>query len=287
MIRRSHTVGGKAFVEEMLPVASVEEYFDHFRVLEIDFTFYRFLLEEDGRPSSNHHVLRTYREHLDEGDSLILKVPQAIFAQRLLRGGAFIANDAYLNPDMFRRRFFEPAQELLGPMLRGFIFEQEYQRQKERTSPEEMASALDTFFGAIPTDRRYHVELRTESYLCKPVFDVLAKHGVGQVLSHWTWLPPLRKQFAKSGNTVSSSSGQCIVRLMTPRGVRYEDAYAQAYPFNGLVAGMLDPKMVEETVELMRTAVERGVEINVIANNRAGGNAPLIARQVAGRFLGG
>jgi hypothetical protein len=49
---------------------------------------------------------------------------------------------------------------------------------------------------------------------------------------------------------------------------------------------MLDPKMVEETVDLMRTAVDRGVEIDVIANNRAGGNAPLILRRVAARFLG-
>jgi hypothetical protein len=74
---------------------------------------------------------------------------------------------------------------------------------------------------------------------------------------------------------------------MTPRRIRYEDAYAQAYPFNALVAGMLDPLMVEETAELMRTAVDRGLEINVIVNNRAGGNAPLIARQLAARFLGG
>lgn len=285
--RRSHTVGGKAFVEEVLPVASVEEYFDHFRVLELDFTFYRFLLDEDGRPTSNYHVLRKYREHLGEGDSLILKVPQVIFAQKLLRGGGFIANEAYLNPDMFRRRFFEPANEILGPTLRGFIFEQEYQRQKERTTPEEMASAMDTFFGAIPTDRRYHVELRTDSYLCKPVFEVLAKHGVGRVLSHWTWLPPLRKQFAKSETAVLNSGGQCLIRLMTPRRVRYEEAYARAYPFGGLVNGMLDPQMVEETAELMWTAVDRGIEINVIVNNRAGGNAPLIARQVATRFLGG
>ena len=285
--RRSHTVGGKAFVEEVLPVGSVEEYFDHFRMLELDFTFYRFLLDEDGRPTSNYHVLRKYREHSSEGDSLILKVPQAIFAQKLLRGGRFMANDAYLNQEMFRRRFFEPAQELLGPVLRGVIFEQEYQRQKERLAPEAMALALDTFFGAIPADRRYHVELRTDSYLCQPVFDILAKHGVGQVLSHWTWLPSLRKQFAKSGKAVLNSGGQCFVRLMTPRGLRYEDAYAKAYPFTGLVNGMLDPRMVEETAELMRTAVDRGIEINVIANNRAGGNAPLIARQVAARFLGG
>jgi uncharacterized protein YecE (DUF72 family) len=278
--RRSHTVGGKPFVEEVLPVASVEEYFEHFRVLEIDFTFYRFLLEEDGRPSSNYRVLETYREHLKEGDALILKVPQAVFAQKLPRRGAFVANEAYLNPDMFRRQFCEPAQEILGPRLRGFIFEQEYQRQKERVAPEEMARALDAFFGAIPPDRRYHAELRTESYLCPAVFEVFARHGVGQVLSHWTWLP------SKSGSAVLNSGGQCVVRLMTPRRVRYEDAYAKAHPFSALVDGMLDPKMVEETADLMRTAVDRGVEIDVIANNRAGGNAPLILRQVGARFLG-
>jgi hypothetical protein len=177
--------------------------------------------------------------------------------------------------------------EILGPRVCGFIFEQEYQRQKERIAPEEMASTLDAFFDAIPPDQRYHVELRTESYLSKPVFDVLAQHGVRQVLSHWSRLPPLRKQFAKSGKAVLNSGGRCVVRLTTPRGLRYEDAYAKAHPFSALVNGMLDPKMVEETAELMRTAVDRGVKIDVIANNRAGGNALLIARQVAERFLGG
>jgi uncharacterized protein YecE (DUF72 family) len=284
---RSRAVGGKTFVEEMLPVESVDEYFDHFRVLELDFTFYRFLVEEDGRLTPNYHVLRKYRQRAREDDAFILKVPQVIFARKLLRGGGFIGNEAYLNPDMFRRCFFEPAQELLGPTLHGCIFEQEYQRQKERTPPADLASALDAFFGAIPQDDRYHVELRTESYLSKPVFGVLAKHGVGQVLSHWTWLPPLRNQFAKSGGVMLNSGGRCIVRLMTPRGVRYEDAYARAHPFSALVDGMLEPKMVEETVELMQTAVDRKVEINVIVNNRAGGNAPLIARQVAERFAAG
>ena len=287
LTRRSHAVGGKAFVEEVLPVESVEEYFDHFRVLELDFTFYRFLLEEDGRPTPNYHVLRKYRQHMGEDDALVLKVPQVIFARKLLRGGSFLVNEAYLNPDSFRRCFFEPAQDLLGPTLHGFIFEQEYQRQKERTPPADLASALDAFFGAIPQDNRYHVELRTESYICKPVVAVLAKHGVGQVLSHWTWLPPLKKQFANSGGAMLNAGGRCIVRLMTPRGVRYEDAYARAHPFSALVDGMLDPKMVEETVELMRTAVDRGGQVYVIVNNRAGGNAPLIARQVAERFAAG
>ena len=72
---RTHTVGGKAFVEEVLPIESVGEYFEHFPVLEIDSTFYRLLLERDEKPTQNYHVLRKYREQMKEGDSLILKVP--------------------------------------------------------------------------------------------------------------------------------------------------------------------------------------------------------------------
>ena len=43
--RRSHKVGDKTFNEETLPVESVEEYFEHFPLLEIDYTFHHPLLE--------------------------------------------------------------------------------------------------------------------------------------------------------------------------------------------------------------------------------------------------
>jgi len=148
-----------------------------------------------------------------------------------------------------------------------------------------MVHALDAFFEVIPKDNRYHVELRTESYLTSAVFDVLEKHGVGQVLSHWTWLPPLRKQFMKADNKFFNSGKQCILRLMTPRGISYEDSYARAHPFDNLVEGMLQPEMVEEAAQLLWTGVEQGVRMNVLINNRAGGNAPMIARLVAKRFL--
>ncbi|MFZ2089598.1 MAG: hypothetical protein WAU47_13585, partial [Desulfobaccales bacterium] len=38
---RPKVVGEHTFTEEVLPVDSVAEYFEHFPVLEIDFTFYR------------------------------------------------------------------------------------------------------------------------------------------------------------------------------------------------------------------------------------------------------
>jgi uncharacterized protein YecE (DUF72 family) len=59
--RRSHKVGDKTFNEETLPVESVAEYFEHFPLLEIDYTFYRPLLESGGNPTQNFHVLKKYR----------------------------------------------------------------------------------------------------------------------------------------------------------------------------------------------------------------------------------
>jgi hypothetical protein len=132
---------------------------------------------------------------------------------------------------------------------------------------------------------RYHIELRTDLYLRDQVFEVLAKHGVGQVLSHWTWLPPLRKQLAKANGRFFNAGNECVIRLLTPLNMRYEDAYAKAYPFDMLVDGMLQPEMVSETVDIIKGAIEKGLLANFIINNRAGGNAPLIAQLIAEKLF--
>jgi hypothetical protein len=67
--------------------------------------------------------------------------------------------------------------------------------------------------------------------------------------------------------------------------MRYEDSYIRAFPFDKLVDGMVQPEMILETVDLMMQAVNQGVLVNVIINNRAGGNAPLLAQLIAGKFL--
>ena len=281
---RTHRVGGRSFKEEVLPVESVEEYFDHFRVLEIDYTFYAPLIGADGSPTQTFHVLKAYRSHLKPGDRIILKVPQTVTAQKLQRWGRHLPNSEFLDPELFTRSFFEPALQLLGPHLIGLIFEQEYQRKDERIPADELAKRLDGFFCTVPRDHRYHMELRTESYLSEPVFEVMARHGVGQVLSHWTWLPSLSRQLARAGRRFFNSDRQCVIRLMTPRGVRYEDAYARAHPFNTLVEGLFDPRMVEETLDVLEAAMGRNIHTNLIINNRSGGNAPHIARLIAARF---
>jgi hypothetical protein len=148
-----------------------------------------------------------------------------------------------------------------------------------------MANGLDKFFRTIPKDDRYHLELRTELYLRGQVCEVLSKHGVGQVLSHWTWLPPLKKQLIKADGRFFNSGNQSVIRLMTPLGMRYEDAYAKAYPFDRLVEGMLQSEMILDAMEIVKSAIEKGVRVNLIINNRAGGNAPMIAQIIAEKLM--
>jgi len=280
---RTKTLKGNIFTEEVLPVDSVKEYFQHFPVLEIDFTFYRPLRDKEGNATQNFHVLRKYREQLKPGDRIFLKVPQMVCASKLRRKDGYVSNPSYLNPEIFLRGFYEPAQRVLDNHLSGLIFEQAYQRKDEKSSAEILARDLDVFFRKIPKDRRYHLEVRTERLLAEPVFTVLKNHGVGLVLSQWTWLPYLRAQYQKSGALISGDNS-LVIRLVTPRGKTYDETYAAAHPFDVMVEGMMHPATVEETVEIIQGVVQRGSQLYLFINNRAGGNAPLIAQEMAQRF---
>jgi hypothetical protein len=52
----------------------------------------------------------------------------------------------------------------------------------------------------------------------------------------------------------------------------YENSYAKAFPFGKLIDGMLDLRMIEDTVQLIREALRRERRIAIIINNCAGGN---------------
>jgi uncharacterized protein YecE (DUF72 family) len=282
--RRSHKIKDNTFTEETLPVESVAEYFEHFPILEIDYTFYRPLLESGGNPTQNFHVLKSYRQQMKKEDLVLLKVPQSVIARKLRRGGAFVENEYYFNADIFTKQFYQPAVEILGPCLHGIIFEQEYHVKNDRIPTSKVSQDLGEFFGKIPKDKRYHIELRAEAYWVTPVFDVLKKHGVGLVFSHWTWLPPLRKQLAKAGMEFFNAGKQVVIRLITPLRMSYEESYAKASPFNKMVPGMLDPEMIEDTAKIVNEAIKDKVQVNLIINNHAGGNAPLIAEKIAQRL---
>jgi tripartite-type tricarboxylate transporter receptor subunit TctC len=51
-----------------------------------------------------------------------------------------------------------------------------------------------------------------------------------------------------------------------------------------MVSGVLDPEMIEDTARIVNEAIKDKIKVNLIINNRAGGNGPLIARQIADRL---
>jgi uncharacterized protein YecE (DUF72 family) len=277
---RTNKVGGNIFTEEVLPVDSVEEYFEHFPVLEIDFTFYRPLFDKSGNPTSNFHVLRNYQRYMKESDRIVLKVPQAIFAKKVRKGKSYVQNEDYLDADLFTKNFYEPAVSILGKSLTGMVFEQEYQRKDESSTPERLGSELSEFFGAIPRDDRYHVEIRTGRLLAPPVFDALEENGVGLVMSHWTWLPSLTEQFTRAHGAFFNRGNSLVLRLLTPRGKSYSETYAAAHPFNNVVDGMLHQSTIRDTVSVVRAALRDGRWVYLLVNNRSGGNAPLVAVEI-------
>ena len=66
--------------------------------------------------------------------------------------------------------------------------------------------------------------------------------------------------------------------------MRYDETYQKAYPFDNLIQGMMSSQMIEESVVIICEAIKQGVGMNVIINNRAGGNAPQIANKIREAF---
>jgi hypothetical protein len=51
-----------------------------------------------------------------------------------------------------------------------------------------------------------------------------------------------------------------------------------------MIDGMLDPEMIEDILPIVNEAVQDKYRINLIINNRVGGNAPLIAQMIASKL---
>lgn len=283
--KRRRTLGGESYTEETVPVDSVAHYFEHFDVLELDFTFYRPLLS-GGQATPSLFTLQRYAEHLPDGAVVYVKAPQVYCAPTLGHGRGRSENDRYLNVEGYRGDFLDPLVRTLGDRLGGVLFEQEYRRKGDSPGPEAFVAEIGPFFDALPDAApQHHLEVRSGHLLADPYHSFLRDGGLGQVFSHWTWLPPLREQVRDAGYRFTARDGNVVVRLLTPLRRKYADAYAQTYPFDATVPELAESagtrRMIEDAADIARLAADAGAVVNVMANNRAYGNAPNLAVEVA------
>ena len=234
---------------------------------------------------------RQYLDHTPHDARFLLKAPGLFFAptRRSSAGGEvrYASNPSYLDAEGFVAQFQEPALELLGDRLAGIVFEQEYQRKESAPEPEAFVEALSVFFEDVPPEVQPHLEIRTPSLLTPAYFGFLEDAGFGHVFSHWQYLPPIREQWQKAGQRFTAADGTAVARLLSPLKMSFEDAFAQAYPFEAPVEALVTSeetqRMVLDAVALAFQAERQQAVLQLIVNNRAYGNAPELARRIAHR----
>jgi uncharacterized protein YecE (DUF72 family) len=129
----------------------------------------------------------------------------------------------------YREAKFEPHT---GP----FLFE--FQRHGMPT--EEFCSRLDGYFGQLPKDFRYAVEIRNAGLLGAEYHEVLTSHNMAHVYNHWSYMPTFADQHKRMGSFTAPFT---VLRLLTPLKMSYEAAKKRAEPYT---------KLVEELPEMRR-----------------------------------
>ena len=141
--------------------------FPLFSTVGIDASFYGPLTEK---------TLRSYAAVLPDGFSCVSKVWDRLTVYTLRRGAgeekAGEPNPDFLNADLFLRDVWTPCAEHFTSHLGPFVFEfQAIARQGRH--PDQFAQWLDEFFGKLPREGRYAVEIRNPGFSTPAYFAVL------------------------------------------------------------------------------------------------------------------
>lgn len=243
-----------------------------FRTVGNGSTFYR--------PPTANQLLR-YLNQIPEDFEMCFKVWEEItipsYANQPRYGPrAGQLNPWFLNAKLFNEMVLTPYREAkFEPHAGPFLFE----FQRHGMSTEEFCSRLGGFFGQLPKDFRYAVEIRNAGLVGPEYQKVLETHGVAHVYNHWSYMPSLAEQHQRMERFTAPFT---VLRLLTPLKISYEAAKKRAEPYTKIVGEL--PVMRRDTVELVRKAIEEERRAYVLVNNRSEGNAPLTVQALVDQF---
>ncbi|MES2304761.1 MAG: DUF72 domain-containing protein [Gemmatimonadota bacterium] len=247
-----------------------------FRTVGVDSFFY-------APPSPK--TLLGYREALPDGFPCVTKVWDRItahtFANPREKARWGQANPDWLNAELFLAEVVAPMREHFSGHIGPFVFEFQAIAKKDNLTPSRFAERLDQFFGALPTDLPYAVEIRNPEFLTPEYFTVLRTHGVAHVFNSWTRMPAIGEQLLLHD---SITANFIISRALLRPGRTYSEAVDAFAPYDHVQDE--NPTLRADLVALAKAALELRIPAYLIVNNRAEGSAPLTIASVA-RRLGG
>jgi uncharacterized protein YecE (DUF72 family) len=245
----------------------LEEYarFPLFRTVGIDSSFYA---------PPTEATLGSYAEYLPPGFPCVSKVWNQLtvhtFTQAQDKARAGRVNPDFLSPELFLEAVYEPYQRHFAGHAGPFVFEFQTIGRGSGMTAERFAEMLDQFFGVLPREGMYAVEIRNEEFLTPMYFAVLREHGVAHVFNSWTRMPPIGDQLDLPG----AVSGPFIVaRALLQPGRTYDEAVDAFAPYDRIQDP--SPPLRHDLLRLIETAVRTRIPAYLLVNNRAEGSAPL------------
>ena len=255
----------------------LEEYAKVFKTVSVDAAYYKF-------PERN--FLEPIMGQVPDDFQFSFKVTDTITIKKFpnlpkfgMRAGEI--NPDFLNAELFAEAFLktcEPFRKKVGLLI--FEFGRFY---KNDFSVAQFSQALDAFFGKLPKDWPYGIEIRNRDYLVPEYFGVLAKHGVTHVYNSWTDMPSANEQLAMPGS-VTNANLVAARFLMTP-GRKYDESLKLFQPYDRLREPDEDARKAGAALIVGGERYEPRRKTFVYVNNRLEGNAletiaAMIARAV-------
>jgi uncharacterized protein YecE (DUF72 family) len=188
------------------------------------------------------------------------------------------ANPGFLDADRFLEQVLLPYSEAFRGHTGPFLFE----FQRTGLDRKTFLPQLDRFLSRLPKAFSYAIEVRDVGLLIADYHGLLKTHGVSHVYNHWTYMPALRQQHARLEELFTAPF--VVIRLLTPLGMKYEDAVRTTRPYNRLVRPL--PEMRADVMRLIRQGTAEQREVFVLVNNRAEGCAPLTTQALVDDLTG-
>jgi uncharacterized protein YecE (DUF72 family) len=255
----------------------LQEYAQVFKTVSVDAAFYKF---------PERKFLETIMGQVPDDFQFSFKVTDTITIKNFpnlpkfgVRAGE--VNRDFLNADLFAEAFLktcEPYKSKVGLLMFEFgrFFKTDF-------SVAQFSHALDAFFGKLPKDWPYGIEIRNRDYLTPEYFGLLAKHGVTHVYNSWTDMPSVNEQMAMPGSATNANLVAARF-LMTP-GRKYDEALKLFQPYEHLREPDEDARKAGAALIVGGERYEPRRKTFVYVNNRLEGNAletiaAMIARAV-------
>ena len=266
------TVYSRAYPATGAAAEMLAEYarFPLFSTVGIDSSFYGPLTEKP---------LKSYAAALPPGFRCVSKVWDRItvhtFASPRERAKGGQRNPDFLNSALFRSDVWDPLERHFAEHLGPLVFEFQTIASSE-LGPQQFADALDGFFGRLPREGRYAVEVRNAEFLTPAYFAVLREHDVAHVLSSWTRMPSIGAQLELPG---ALTGGFLVARALLRPGRSYADAVDAFAPYDRIRDP--NPELRADLVRVVAAAEQLRIPAYILVNNRAEGSAPYTIVAVA------